>query len=194
MNAKVLPLRPPDKVSMSVEGLIVACGEGDVAALGILYDRLQADVWRFLARVVGAQHPELDDLVQSTFIEVYKSASRFSGRSTPKVWVFGIANNLARRHGRDRARRKKAFETLQTLPEPTSRAIDQTTDERRQIARLAQAMDRLTHDQRVAFVMCDLEEVSGVDAARALGVRPGTLWRRLHDARKALRRALEEGA
>ena len=60
--------------------------------------------------------------------------------------------------------------------------------------RLLVALDDLPHDLREAFVMCDLEEVAGVDVARALGVREGTLWRRLHEARRALRCALTEKA
>ena len=38
--------------------------------------------------------------------------------------------------------------------------------------------------------MCELEETPGKDAAEALGVPEGTLWRRLHEAREALRRAM----
>ena len=54
-------------------------------------------------------------------------------------------------------------------------------------------MDALPHDLRAAFVLCDLEEMPGVEAARALDVRAGTLWRRLHEARRALRAALFDG-
>ena len=61
------------------------------------------------------------------------------------------------------------------------------------IARLEDQLGRLPEDLRVAFVMCDVEGVAGVEAARVLGLREGTLWRRLHFARKALRAALEEG-
>jgi RNA polymerase sigma-70 factor (ECF subfamily) len=62
------------------------------------------------------------------------------------------------------------------------------------MARLKAAMEGLPHDLREVFVMCDLEEIRGVDAARVLDIREGTLWRRLHEARKALREALEGGA
>ncbi|MBK9031936.1 MAG: hypothetical protein IPL61_11520 [Myxococcales bacterium] len=41
--------------------------------------------------------------------------------------------------------------------------------------------------------MCDLEQLPGVEVARALGIPEGTLWRRLHDARKAIRVAVEGG-
>ena len=57
--------------------------------------------------------------------------------------------------------------------------------------RIAAALDRLPHDLRTAYVMCDLEDIPGVEAARILEIRPGTMWRRLHDARRALREAIE---
>jgi RNA polymerase sigma-70 factor (ECF subfamily) len=43
----------------------------------------------------------------------------------------------------------------------------------------------------VVYLMCDVEEIPGVEVARTLGLREGTLWRRLHDARRALRASLE---
>jgi RNA polymerase sigma-70 factor (ECF subfamily) len=43
-------------------------------------------------------------------------------------------------------------------------------------------------------VLCDLEQVPGVEVARALGVPEGTIWRRLHVARKAVRAAVEGNA
>ena len=60
--------------------------------------------------------------------------------------------------------------------------------------RRAGARRALPHDQRVACGRCELEGISGVGAARTLGVREGTMWRRLHDARKALRAVLDGGA
>ena len=41
--------------------------------------------------------------------------------------------------------------------------------------------------------MCDVEEIPGVEVAEVLGVPEGTLWRRLHQARRALRAALDGG-
>ena len=59
------------------------------------------------------------------------------------------------------------------------------------MSRLRDALGELSHDLRAAYVLCDLEDVPGVEAARVLGVRAGTLWRRLHEARRALRDAIE---
>jgi hypothetical protein len=73
-------------------------------------------------------------------------------------------------------------------------APDEVALRSQQAHRLAAALDELPHDLRVVYVLCELEDMPGVEAARALDVRPGTLWRRLHEARRALRDAIEGGA
>jgi RNA polymerase sigma-70 factor (ECF subfamily) len=65
-------------------------------------------------------------------------------------------------------------------------------ERRRLMAKIADAIATLPHDQQVVFAMCDLEQLQGTDVARALGIPEGTLWRRLHHARRAIRAALEE--
>jgi RNA polymerase sigma-70 factor (ECF subfamily) len=59
-------------------------------------------------------------------------------------------------------------------------------------SRLELSIAALPHELRTAFVMCELEDISGVEAARVLNWRPGTLWRRLHEARQALRRMIND--
>jgi RNA polymerase sigma-70 factor, ECF subfamily len=57
---------------------------------------------------------------------------------------------------------------------------------------LAAAIDSLTPALREAYVLCAIEELPGKEAAAALGITEASLWRRLTDARAALRAALEE--
>ncbi len=171
---------------------MAACAVGESAALAALFDRYQRVVLRYLSRLCGLDSRELDDLVQATFIEVQRSCSAFSARSSVKTWLLGIATNVARHHARSQTR-QRALHTAAAAafrPQPASRP-DQIAEQRELLARLQTALDGLSHDLRVAFVMCELEEVPGVEAARVLGIREGTLWRRLHDARRKLRAAIE---
>jgi len=71
------------------------------------------------------------------------------------------------------------------------RALD--PDDRHLLAQLPAALEALPHDHRVVFVLVDLEQERGSDAARMLGIPQGTLWRRLYDARRAVRRTLTGG-
>ncbi len=195
MKGKLLALRRSQGsiVEMSDEALLAACGVGENAALGALFDRHRSHVRRFIGHLAGSDARDLDDLVQSTFLEVYRSAGRFRGEAAVRSWIFGIANNVVRQHARGEIRRRRTLTALASVPQRTASSPEGSTLRGEQIARLASALEDLSHDLRVAFVMCDVEEIAGTEAARILGVRPGTLWRRLHEARQFLRAALTEG-
>lgn len=193
MKAKVIPLRAPpgDRLELSDEALVAACISRDPAALAALYRRHQASIHRFICRLVGSRSPEIEDLVQLVFIGAWQSAPRFRQQASVRAWLFGIASNVARKHHRGEQRRQNAFlrlaqRVVRTAPPPEDAVVRQQL-----MDRLAAGLQLLPHDLRVAYVLCEIEEVPGVEAARALGVRPGTMWRRLHDARRRLRTSIE---
>jgi RNA polymerase sigma factor (sigma-70 family) len=176
---------------MSDEALVAACSVGDAAALGALYDRLQPQVWRFLARITGRHGvDDLDDLVQATFLAVHGAAARYRGGAAVRTWVFAIAANIARRHAEGRIQHQRAIDRIAELPADPAARPDESTERRDLLCRVRTALEDLPHDLRVAFVMCEVEEVPGREAARVLDIPEGTLWRRLHDARRAVRTAV----
>src|SRR5262245_54905267 len=191
--AKVVPLRrvQGSAAELSDEALVAACAVGDVPALGALFDRHHAAVYRFLARVSQADRQDLDDLVQATFYEVFRAAKGFRGAGAVLTWIFAIAVNVTRHHVRGEARRRSFIALAARHPVDAIATPYDLTERGELLARVQTALAELPRDLRIAFVLCDVEGVRGVDAARALGVREGTLWRRLHDARKALRAAIE---
>jgi RNA polymerase sigma-70 factor (ECF subfamily) len=193
MTAKLLLLHPIEGVpaEMSDEALLAACGAGDAPALGALFDRHQAAVYRFLSRLAGTDVASLDDLVQATFLEVRAAARRFGGRAAVRTWILGIAANVVRHTVRSETRRKGMLLACARLPQADVPTPDRVAERHELLERLAVAIRSLSHDLRVAFVLCDLEEIPGAEVARALGIREGTLWRRLHDARRTLRDAIE---
>ena len=178
---------------VSDTSLIAACAAGDMRALGTLFYRYQSDLYGFLSRVSGTDDAELDDLVQNTFLQIQKSAGRFQGRSSVRSWMFAVAANVAKRYVRSSVRRKAAFrafrEVADTALDPGG--IHETIDRKAMLVELETALGELSYALRVVFVMCDVEGIPGVEAARTLGIREGTLWRRLHDARKQLAARLE---
>jgi RNA polymerase sigma factor (sigma-70 family) len=70
---------------------------------------------------------------------------------------------------------------------------DAVVERQRLLARIGEALHELPYPQQVAFAMCDLEQLPGTEVARALGIPEGTLWRRVYQARKALRAVMERG-
>ena len=172
-------------VDVADDVLMTACARGDADALGVLFERHHRAVHRYLARHLHASRDEADDLVQDTFLEVQRSAAGYRGSGAVRSWIVAVAGNLARRHIRDRIRhREVTAATIVRDPDDTATRSDLR-------ALLTAAIGALPPDLRAAFVLCEIEDVPGVEAARTLGIPAGTLWRRLHDARLALRDALD---
>jgi len=83
------------------------------------------------------------------------------------------------------------MQSMAELPERAGVALDAKLADQRALAQIARTLDELPHDLRVAYVMCVIEDISSEESARALSVPRGTLWRRIHEARQALRAAVE---
>jgi RNA polymerase sigma-70 factor, ECF subfamily len=200
VSARVIPLRPPDLVpirregvhldEVSDEGLIAACAAEDRAARAALFARHVEGVHRFIARMTAADADAVEDLVQTTFLEAFRCAARFRGGSQVRTWLFAIAANIVRTYARGEMRRKAAMAAAAELP--ASAANGDAAERRVLVERLAAAVAELPHDLREVFVLVDVEEWKGLEAAAAIGVPEGTVWRRLHDARARLRTALGE--
>ncbi len=196
-TGKVLPFRRPSASpsmdgALSDESLVAACATGDRSAHAALFDRFHGPVYRFLSRMVGARCEDLDDLVQTTFLEVLRAAPRFRRDAAVKTWIFGIAVNVVRHHIRSQMRRRMLSIALLRSSKEDRQGPEQLAERRELVVRLERAVAALPHELRTAFVMCELEEIPGTEVARVLNWRQGTLWRRLHEARKALRKALEK--
>jgi RNA polymerase sigma-70 factor (ECF subfamily) len=162
----------------------------DRRALGELYDRYREPVRRFIVRST-ADAEDVDDLVQATFLEAAKTAQRYDGRACCRPWLIGIAAQLLRR------RHQKFGRLLAVLSSFGASARSASADPQASVhARcdIERALRRLSEPKRVAFLMAEVERLSCEEIAVALAVPIGTVWTRLHAARRELRRALQEGA
>jgi RNA polymerase sigma-70 factor (ECF subfamily) len=175
---------------LSDRALVSAIAAGDQAALGALFDRYHRDVFRFASRL--ARGADAEDFVQITFLEAHRSAPRFRGDSAVKTWLFGIAANVVRQHVRGEKRKTSAAEALSAIPAAHGVGPAESIEAEQRRRWLAAAIETLTPALREAYVLCVVEEVPGKDAAEALGIREASLYRRLSDAREALRAAIEE--
>lgn len=193
MSAKLVPLRrvSGETAQMSDEALLAACGTGDAAALGALFDRFHDAVYRFAGRLTTTDDLARDDLVQATFLELRRTAASFRGTSSVRTWILGVAANVARHALRGERRRRdrqaRYLDHVATAPVQ----VDEQVERRRLLARIEEALAALPRDLQIAFILCDLEQLPGDEVARVLAIPEGTLWRRLHTARKAIRTAIE---
>ncbi len=195
MNAPVIRLRPERSPEQrSDEKLLQACAGGDEVALRILFRRHHDSLERFLCRLLPRDCPERADLIQQIFLTAWTNAHKYQGRSTVQTWLFGIAANQAKRHHRAEGRFRSMLRRFAQQPEKCSSSPEAITSQKQMVDRLEVALEKLPHKLKVTYVLCEIEEVSGAEAAHALGVKPGTIWRRLHEARKLLRTMVVEEA
>jgi RNA polymerase sigma-70 factor (ECF subfamily) len=160
---------------------------GQLGALGELYDRYQAPLRSFLARATRDAH-DVDDLAHATFLAAAKSADRYDGRSSCRPWLIGIAAQLLRRRRQTFSRlvsMLSAVKGSQPPPRDPRPTLQARTDLERALAQLSEA-------KRLTVLMAEVEGLSCAEISVALDVPIGTVWTRLHAARRELRQALGE--
>lgn len=173
--------------------LLSRIAAGDIGAVGTLFDRYEPDIKRYIGRL-GVGAGDADDLVQLTFLDVGRAAASFDGRSSARSWLFGLSTMVVRRHRRSVARVAAGLGKWAREPRPMEPPTARDQLELHQEAeRARRALERLSSKKREVFVMFVLENASGEDVARALGIPVATVWTRLHHARRELRQDLEEG-
>jgi RNA polymerase sigma-70 factor (ECF subfamily) len=164
---------------------------GDYAALGALFQIHGSGVRRFI-RNCGVCASDVDDLVQQTFLDVASASRFFDNRSSCRNWLLGIAAVVVARHRRSwwrRAARQAAFADDPAL-RPAARDTWQELEGRQGARRALRALSRLTSKKRTVFEMIVLDDISGEEVARTLGVPVATVWTRMHYARRDLQRLL----
>lgn len=172
---------------MADDVLLARIAAGDVDALAELFRRHQQAIFRFVLHLSGS--PALaDDVTQDVFVTVIREAGKFeSGRAAVPAWLCGIARNFVRR----RLSLEKGTASIDAEFEKSSPPVvtpdpigDLTTAER--IESLRRAVVKLPMRYREAVVLCDLEEMSYLDAAAALDCPVGTVRSRLNRGRALL--------
>jgi RNA polymerase sigma-70 factor (ECF subfamily) len=164
---------------------------GEMAALGEAYDAHQTPVRAFAQRMLGDE-AAAEDLVQETFLALPRALARFRGDSALRTFLISIAVNHARHHVRAASRRRAMAERFGHEPEaPRGGPHDDVV--RRELAdRLMRALDELPIEQRVAVVLCEIEERSGAEVAQIVGAPEATIRTRVFHAKRKLARALGE--
>lgn len=162
---------------------------GDDAAIGVAFDLHHHRVRAFAQRLVG-DPAAADDLVQDVFVSLPSAIRRFRGDSSLETFLISIAINHARHHVRAAARQRRAMERLHREPPSQPPSAERGALRKELALALASALDQLPLDQRVAFVLCEVEERTSVEAAALLGVPEPTVRTRLFHARRKLRERL----
>ena len=155
-----------------------------------LYGRHGRFVWLSLQRL-GVHPPDLEDVVQDVFLIVHRRIESYDRRSRVTTWLFGICMRVAANY---RRRRRWTWEVLSGGTEDRRPAVGALADDllvRREEHRAAEeALERLHVSKRATFVMFEIESLSCQEIAELMNVPVGTVYSRLHSARRQLEKAL----
>jgi RNA polymerase sigma-70 factor, ECF subfamily len=157
---------------------------------GRLFDAYAAQLHRYLARRVGAEHAH--DLVSETFLAAFKQRQTYDPAiAAVRGWLYGIATNLARRHVRQEVRGLRATARADgggTSYQPShDGAVAERVDAQALARRIAPAIADLSDGDRDVLLLTSWGELTTVEVADALGIPVGTVRSRLHRIRRQLR-------
>ena len=173
----------------SDEVLIGRIANGDRLAMQVLYARYHVRVFRFVVRLVRDESTA-EDLISEVFLDVWRQAGRFEGRSAVSTWMLAIA-------------RFKALSALRRRPEQelddrTAEAIEDTADDphtalekKDKGAILRKCLTELSAEHREIIDLVYYHEKSVEEVAEIVGIPENTVKTRMFYARKRLAELLK---
>lgn len=157
---------------------------GDVTAFRELYAMHHRQVARQLAFLVPRS--DLEDVLQDVFIEVYKSVSRFEGKSAFTTWLYRLTVHVAMKSRRKHTRSR--LDIVEDVPESVDEGptpADVSLSSERQ-ARVEALLEKLSPKKRAVLVMHDLQGMEAQKIAELLETNILTVRTRLFYARREL--------
>jgi len=176
-------------LSASDEDLIGRIAQGDRLAMQVLFARHQVRLYRFVLRFVGNQ-AAAEDVISEVFLDVWRQADRFEGRSAVSTWLLAIARFKAL----SSMRRKPEEE----LDEETAAAIEDSSDDPEVAVQkmdkseaLRACLQKLSPEHREVIDLVYYHDQSVEDVAKIIGIPEATVKTRMFYARKQMSELLK---
>lgn len=167
----------------SDEQLLACIADGDERAFSELYQRHSVAILNYLARLVH-EATEAEDLLQDTFVAVWRGAAQYRGQAQVKTWIYRIAHNLAV----SCLRRRKPLTSFDEMDD-----VGQEQEPEQVLLHLArghqlqEALDRLSPKHRAVLELAFVQEMPYIEIAAILDCPLGTVKSRISYALKSLK-------
>ena len=163
--------------------LMARMTKGDKTAFAAFYTALEKPVYRFIAGKLNDPH-EAADILHDVFMDIWRLAATFEGRSAVKTWVFGIAYRKTMDHFRKHGR----VSVTDDVPEVEDESPDAVTclAAAEEGEHLRHCLGTLSAEQRMAVELAFYEDHSYGEIASAAKVPEGTIKMRIFHAKKLL--------
>ena len=180
--------------------VVAAFLDGNRRAFDELVERYQNRLLNFVYRTTGDRERG-EDLVQETFIRVYRHLHRFDQSKKFSTWIYTIASNLAKNELRNRSRNPLVlFQTLLKNREADQRPLewedntyrpDDLFRKRALKAQVDAAVDQLPEHHRTVFMLREMEGKTYEEIAEITDTNLGTVKSRLNRARNSFARIIQ---
>jgi RNA polymerase sigma-70 factor (ECF subfamily) len=169
---------------VSDESLLQRVADGDRLAMQALYARHHLRVYRFALRHVGNE-ATAEDVASDVFIDVWRQANSFEGRSTVSTWLLGITRFKALSARRRRQPEPLDEDAMATIADPSDDPEAVLADKTRG-GIIRKCMARLSPEHREITDLVYYHEKSIEEVARIVNISTTTVKTRMHYARRKL--------
>lgn len=152
--------------------------------------RAHADFVHRTACQLGVPGSHVEDVMHDVFLIVQRRLSEYDGRSM-RSWLYGITRRVVLHQRRGDARRERRA-VLVVVPTNTSDP-ERDVAAAQVVAQIERFLASLDEDQRIVFVLADIEGTPIPEIAAGLGVNLNTIYSRLRLARRRFEHAIEAG-
>jgi RNA polymerase sigma-70 factor (ECF subfamily) len=164
--------------------LVRSIAAGDKHAMQILFARHNVRVFRFVLRLIEDKSAA-EDLVSEVFLDVWRQAGRFQGRSQVTTWLLAIARNKALSALRDRSTEELDEDAAATIEDPED-SPEATLQNRQKSEIVLKCLTQLSPTDREVIDLVYYHEKSIDEVAEIVGVPQNTVTTRMLCARKRI--------
>ena len=185
----VAPAMTTAPAQQSDRELVGRVATGDRAAVRLLFMRHHARIYRFVARQTGSESMA-DDIANEVFLELWRQAPAFEGRSEVSTWLLGIARFKALSHLRKRKEEWIDDDDAASIPD-TADTPEVAVMKDNKGAALRRMIDALPEEHKTVIDLAYYHGRSVTEIGEILSIPVATVKTRMFYARKKLGEALK---